>query len=32
MPLSDVFNLCSCPVGEDESEAGVLQLTLNLEG
>lgn len=31
MPLSDVFNLSSCPVSEDESEAGVLQHSLNLE-
>lgn len=27
MPWSDVFNLSSCPVSEDESETGVLQPT-----
>lgn len=32
MPLSDVFNLSSCPVSEDESEAGALQLTLPKSG
>lgn len=32
MPSSDVFNLSSCPVSENESEAGVLQLTLPKSG